>query len=128
MTLRQLLLSILGITTIFFLFCIPTSCTYHNEEELYTIEPCDTTNVTYSENINAILSNKCNACHSKSSALGGVVTENYDDLKTIVNDGRFWGTINHLKGYEKMPKGLNKLSDCELKKIEIWMDNGAPKN
>lgn len=103
-----------------------TSCYYDNEEELYPqpIE-CDTINVTYSQTIAPIMSASCNFCHGESSPSGNVITDNYDDLKTIADDGRLWGCVNHESGYSPMPKDRPKLNDCDLKKIKVWLDNGA---
>jgi hypothetical protein len=36
------------------------------------------------------------------------------------------GVVNHLDGFSKMPKDRAKLPDCELKQINLWLDNGAP--
>lgn len=105
-----------------------SSCTYHNEEELYPPEPCDTLNVSYSQTIAPIFMNKCNACHNSISQLGGVVTENYEGIKKVIDDGRFERAVNHREGITPMPKGSPKLSDCRLAKIRIWLEDGAPNN
>ncbi len=103
-----------------------TSCYYDNEEELYPnpIE-CDTTIVTYSASITPIMSNNCNGCHSSSAPSGNVITDTYEGLKIIADDGSLWGAVNHESGYSPMPKDRPKLNDCDLTKIGIWLDNGA---
>lgn len=103
-----------------------TSCYYDNEEELYPnpIE-CDTTNVTYSASITPIMSNNCNGCHSSSAPSGNIITDTYEGLKIIADDGSLWGAVNHESGYSPMPKDRPKLNDCDLTKIGIWLDNGA---
>ena len=106
-----------------------TSCYYDNEEELYPqpIE-CDTTNVTYSSTIAPIMDSSCNDCHSSTSPSGNVITDTYEGIKEISDDGRFWGAVNHEEGYSPMPKGLPKLNDCDLTKINIWLNEGALNN
>jgi len=103
-----------------------TSCYYDNEMELYpqTIE-CDTTNVTYSATIAPIMSSNCNGCHGGSAPLGNVITDTYDGVKQIADDGRLRGVVNHESGYVPMPKDRPKLNDCDLTKIGKWLDNGA---
>lgn len=103
-----------------------SGCYYDNEEELYPqpIE-CDTINVTYSQTIAPIMSSSCDFCHASSAPSGNVITDNYDDLKTIADDGRLWGSVNHESGYSPMPKDRPKLNDCDLKKIKVWLDNGS---
>jgi hypothetical protein len=110
-----------------------TSCYYDNEEYLYPnnggITGCDTTNVTYSGTVAPILeTNNCNNCHNPASPSGGVIVNNYEDLITWVNNGRFLGSINHEPGFSPMPKGGNKLSNCNLLKIQKWIDDGAFNN
>ncbi|MFC1732387.1 hypothetical protein ACFL6I_18945 [candidate division KSB1 bacterium] len=105
---------------------IANACYYDIEEELYPI--CDTTNITYSGTIVPIIDGSCNVCHSQGLQLGNISTEGYNNLKTIVDDGSFWGAINHNTNYSPMPKNGNKLSDCTLKQIKTWIDQGAPNN
>lgn len=105
------------------------SCYYDNEEELYPdIAGCDTTNVTYSGVVAPILETYCNGCHSGNGPSGGIKTDNYNDLQTTINSGQFRGAINHLSGFSAMPKNAPKLSDCNLLKINNWLDSGAPNN
>ncbi len=103
-----------------------TSCYYDNEVELYPqpIE-CDTANVTYSATIAPIMSSNCNGCHGGSAPQGNVITDTYEGLKIIADDGRLWGAVNHKPGYLPMPNDRPKLNDCDLTKIGIWLDNGA---
>ncbi|MGZ5286470.1 MAG: c-type cytochrome domain-containing protein [Flavisolibacter sp.] len=89
---------------------------------------CDTTNVSYSGMIKNIISLKCQGCHSTASASGGIDLSNYAGVKTRVNDGSLWGSINHTPGYTAMPQNGNKLSVCELNQIKKWMDADAPNN
>jgi len=106
-----------------------TSCYIDKEDELYPDAPnCDITNVTYSQTVTPILQNNCNGCHNAVSQSGGIITDNYADLQTIINNGKFRGSINHLSGYSPMPKGAGKLSSCDLQKINKWLDAGAPNN
>ncbi len=102
------------------------SCTYDNEVELYP-QPveCDTTSVSYSAAIIPIMSNNCNGCHGGAAPTAGVITDSYEGLKQIADDGRLWGAVNHEQGYSPMPKDLPKLNDCDLAQINIWINNGA---
>lgn len=105
------------------------SCYYDDEETLYPQSlACDTTNVTYSATISAIMSSNCNACHSGSAPQANIKTDNYTDLKDIADNKKLWGAVNHLSGYSPMPKDRPKLSDCDLDKIRIWIYEGALNN
>ena len=106
------------------------SCHYNNKEELFgTKTPCDTTNITYSNTITSILiNNGCLNCHTGPAPDGNITLSSYADVKAKVDDGKLWGSINHLPGFSPMPQGGNKLSNCELTKIMLWIDAGAPNN
>lgn len=89
---------------------------------------CDSTVFTFSGAVKNIIQNKCQGCHSGTSAGGGIDLSTYNLLKIQVNNGKLWGTISHLAGYSPMPKNGNKLSDCEIVQIRKWMDAGSLNN
>ncbi len=104
-------------------------CEYHNEEELYGTTECDTSDYSYSTFILPLLEeNDCIACHSLMDAKGNVILEGYDNLMESLNDGSFLGAIRHDPGYEPMPEGLPKLPECDILKVELWVNAGAPNN
>ena len=120
------------ISCIFALFLMSIfyySCYYDKEQDLYpnNTQPCDTTNVTYSQTIAPIMSTNCNVCHSVVLHSGGVVTENYDGLKIVADNGKLIPAVEQT-GFFPMPKGGNKLPACDLSKINIWVRDGALNN
>jgi len=125
MTLKLTLISF-GVSGL--LIILPQSCENNNELALYGIQECDTINITWNSKISAILKNNCVSCHGKDLAYNGVRHDSYAAELIVVNDGRLRGVVNHLDGYSKMPKDRGKLPECELKQINIWIDNGAPEN
>lgn len=92
------------------------------------IEACDTENVSYSGFVVNLLQTHCNGCHGTGIANGGVTTDNYDGVKIIAENGRFYGATNWEQGFENMPQGLDQLERCELDKIKSWIDAGAENN
>ena len=102
------------------------SCVNNNEEDLYGIKPCDTTDITWESPVRGILQQYCVMCHGPSFAAKGVRHDSYESEKIVINDGRLRGVINHLPGYSKMPKDRGKLPECELNILNTWLDNGAP--
>jgi cytochrome c5 len=106
-----------------------SACYYDKEEELYPpITQCDTSNVGYQATIVPLMKANCNACHNSSAPSAGIATDNYQGVKTIALNGKLYGSIAHLSGYSPMPKGGNKLSECDIKRVKIWIDMGAPEN
>ena len=102
-----------------------SSCYYDVEENIYPTVECDTTNISYTETILPIISNNCYACHDQASNFGGITLEGYDRLKTYVDNGGLLGVIKHESGFSPMPKNQAKLIDCDIEKIETWINDGA---
>jgi uncharacterized membrane protein len=88
-------------------------------------DDCDTTSVKYNVQVTSVLNKNCNACHSKTSASGSVILDSYGEVKKYVDNGKLVGAINHKAGYKAMPPSGTKMTDCNLKTIQIWIDNGA---
>jgi uncharacterized membrane protein len=53
-------------------------------------------NYSFSENISHIIQSNCVACHSSPSPNAGVSLENYDQIKSIADEGRLVDVINGL--------------------------------
>lgn len=110
-----------------------TGCYYDSEEKLYPqlSASCDLTNVTFAETVTPILQASCYSCHSNSNAAnsgGGIKIQNYADVLTIAKNGKLMGTVNHSSGYQAMPQGGGKLTDCEINQLQKWIDNGTLNN
>ncbi len=89
---------------------------------------CDTTNVKYSTHIKPLIQNTCQGCHSGAAPAGGIDLSTYAGIKAIADNGKFFGTISHLTGYKPMPQNGNKLSDCRINMVKIWINGGALEN
>ncbi|HWI92309.1 MAG TPA: hypothetical protein VNT20_13590 [Flavisolibacter sp.] len=119
---KQISLLLAFVTFIF------VSCYYHKEDILYGTN-CDTTNVTYSSTIKSLLNNySCLGCHIGVNPPGGINLETYPNVKTMVDNGRFYGAITHAGGFKPMPDGGPKMNSCDINKIKAWIDAGAPDN
>ena len=104
------------------------SCRTDVEEELY---PCEFIgDVSYSEEIVPILSQNCYQCHSAKAAPGftDIVLEGHSDLMVKVNDGVLLCAINHRSCAKEMPLNGDKLDQCLIDKIEVWINEGAKDN
>jgi len=110
-----------------------SGCYYDSEEFLFPEinNQCDTSNVTFGETIQPVLSQYCYSCHSNSAAAaygGNIKLEDYNDVKVYADNGRLLGAIQHAPGYSAMPKGGAKLDDCTINLFSIWIENGTPDN
>ena len=101
------------------------SCEYNNEEELY---PCVPATVTYTETIVPILETNCYECHDAAAIPSGIVLEGYSNLKLMIDAERLIGAIRHLENFSAMPKDRGFLPECDILRIEKWVNEGYPNN
>ncbi len=94
----------------------------------YCDAACDTTNVSFKNNIFPVVETYCLGCHSGTTPGGNIYLRNYNDLVAVAKNGKLWGSINFVSGYSPMPKNANKLSACTLATFKIWINNGTPNN
>ncbi|MDX1350758.1 MAG: hypothetical protein R3279_10945 [Putridiphycobacter sp.] len=101
------------------------ACYKDNEEELYGIETCEASSVSFQADIMPIIETGCNTvgCHVQ----GGnapTIYENYNQIKASVDNGKFETRVLIDK---TMPPSA-PLTDCQIKYLQKWLDDGAPNN
>ncbi len=84
---------------------------------------CDTVNVKYDSHIKPLMISFCTGCHFA----GGTspTLDNYNGVKGAVDVGSFLPAVKHT-GTKPMPQGGQKLSNCNLRKIDLWVQAGMP--
>ncbi len=102
-----------------------TSCYKDNEMSLYGEVDCDTTTVSFSNDIFPIIDMNCTVtgCHTAGGSAPGTF-ENYAQVKDKVDDGKF---RNRVLISQDMPPGV-PLTDCQILHITKWLNDGAPNN
>ena len=103
-----------------------TCCYYDNAAVLYP-DNCTTQKVTYTQFVRPFVDAGC-SCHVKGSVNGNVNLHTYTDLKVYVKNGLFMKTIKHESGVSPMPPSVAKRTDCEITKLEVWINSGAIEN
>ncbi|MDP4263967.1 MAG: c-type cytochrome domain-containing protein [Bacteroidota bacterium] len=92
------------------------------------IGSCDTAVFTYNAAIKVIIGNKCVGCHNPSSLGGGIDLSTYNGVNTVALNGRLYGSVANQPGFSPMPKNSPKLSDCEIRQIQKWINAGSLNN
>jgi hypothetical protein len=109
-----------------------SGCYYDKEAILYPpgTSTCDTVSASlFASTVMPILNANCNSCHGGAASAGaGVALDNYSAVLVQVNNGKLMGDITHATGYVPMPMGGNKLSDCNIAKIQKWINSGKLNN
>lgn len=89
---------------------------------------CDPTQFTYSGTIRNLLSTHCTGCHGGTAPSGNINLTIYDGVRAVALNGKLLGAVSHAPGFQPMPQGGNKLSDCQIGQIRSWIDAGTPNN
>jgi hypothetical protein len=104
------------------------SCYYDNEEYLYSSVPCDNT-FTFTSRIAPLVAQQCaSGCHEGANPSAGLSLTTYDEIKAIVDNGGFAGSLDGTNGYSIMPKGTTGLSTCDKNAVNDWIVAGALNN
>lgn len=108
-----------------------SSCYYDKEDQLYPSSGiCDTAApATYAITMVPLFQQYCYSCHGGTAASGGgILMGTYAKDKAMALNGSLYGSISHASGYSPMPKGLNKMTVCQISKIKKWIDGGSLNN
>jgi len=89
---------------------------------------CDTAVFTFSGAVSLTMNTYCRGCHNPSSPGGGIDVSTYAGVKSIAQNGKLVGSINHSPGFIAMPQSGNKLSGCKIEQIQRWVSGGALNN
>jgi mono/diheme cytochrome c family protein len=110
--------------------CVYFSSCYYDKDELInpTTGNCDTTQVTFTQFVNPLITQQCVSCHSVGNPSGNVLLDGYLNIKQQVDNGKLLGSLSHEVGFSPMPKNGTKLEVCQLSKMQRWVLNGAPNN
>lgn len=87
---------------------------------------CDSSQFTFSGQIQPLMNKYCNGCHNSTNASMNVNVSNYAGVTVAVAQGLL-RSIDH-SGYYPMPKGGSKLSNCEIVQVQKWIQAGMPNN
>lgn len=103
-------------------------CYYDSEEVLYPNTFCDTVNVTYSGAIAPIIADNCLQCHSSGgTGFASADLTSYSGVMVVVESGSLLNAIRRTPSSIPMPPDA-PLRSCDVKRIELWIADGAPNN
>lgn len=92
------------------------------------VASCDTAVFTYSGAVKPIMETKCAGCHNPANLGGNIDLSTYNAVKVVALNGKLYGSVAQQTGYSPMPKNSAKLSDCEIRQIQKWINVGSLNN
>lgn len=109
-----------------FISTIISSC---DKDQSYVLPPpdtsgCDVSNVSFAMDVQSVISERCQGCHSNIVQLSGVNMEGYDNIKSYAQNGKLVSSITG----SMSSHFVNKNSSCDLLKIQTWIKNGCSNN
>ncbi|MCB0760537.1 MAG: hypothetical protein KDC12_03365 [Flavobacteriales bacterium] len=87
---------------------------------------CDTLELTFSGDIQPLVAAFCEGCHTGSNAGGDVKLTNHAEIAAAGANGSLYGSVAWEAGYTQMPQNGSQLTECQLRMIEMWIENGMP--
>jgi hypothetical protein len=98
------------------------------KKDAITTVDCTGVAPTYTANVKILLDGKCatSGCHAATNPAEGLDYSSYGQAKINCAKDNFRGSIQHLSGYDAMPKGAAKMSDADIKTLNCWVQNGMP--
>jgi hypothetical protein len=85
---------------------------------------CDSAQFKYSTTIKPLIDKYCIGCHAYPNASGSIELSSHAGVVAATAGGKL---LNSLKATTNwMPKGGNRLSDCQIKQFEKWINAGTP--
>ena len=91
-------------------------------------DDCDTTDVSYAQNIVPLLNQNCVICHSGTNPQAGLSLTNLAEVQGAVTYKNLIQRVRHETGYPVMPPSGVKISDCNIRQLELWIQDGMPDN
>lgn len=106
-----------------------SACYKNDLETLGGTKDCNIVNMSYANDIRTMVAVSCavSGCHDAGATTTFTLTS-YEDVKLIVDDGRFLKSVRHEQGIAPMPKSSSKLSECNINRIASWIQAGALNN
>lgn len=84
--------------------------------------------VSFAQDIFPIMDKYCIGCHSGNNPWAGLFLRDHAEIADASLNGDLLPSIRHDAGFPEMPKDIDKLLDCDIEKVRLWIEAGAPNN
>ena len=120
-SIKLILFSVITAFSVFIISC--------EKDEVVKVQPppsdCDTVNITFALNIEPVIKERCEGCHSNSAQSAGVNLEGYDNIKNHALNGSLVSSIEGtMQGF--FYKAGDTTASCKFLQLKAWINKGAP--
>jgi len=104
------------------------------EQGAFNIEcPDDTTCVieapiSFKSDVFPVVDKYCKGCHSGTHPWADLFLRNYNEVKEVADNGKLVGVISHDMDFPPMPQNQDRLLQCDIDRITLWVQEGALNN
>ena len=106
-----------------------SGCAYNVESELYPTEgPCDTTNVSFANDVLPMVEYRCQSCHGSMNPAAGLSLVTYEEISLIGLNGMLSDRINRAEMDEWVMPPDGPLPNCKRSILDAWVADGCPQN
>ncbi len=91
------------------------------------IDDCNLESVSFTSDIQLIISNNCASCHTGTSPTGGIAFSSHSEISALANSGKLMDALMGSNGVSQMPPS-GPMDDCNIDKITKWIEDGTPNN
>jgi|688.fasta_scaffold278096_3 hypothetical protein len=120
-SMKKVFVSVLAFA--FLMVLSQNACYYDNEVEQYGVVSCDTTSISFSQDVLPIINANCISCHVQGGVQSSSPLTNYNEIKGFSDEIK-----NRVNGIGGIMPPAGPMSECNQSKIEAWVRAGAPNN
>ena len=84
--------------------------------------------LSFKSDVFPVIDKYCKGCHSGAHPWADLFLRDYEEVKVVSDNGKLVGVIGHDTGFPPMPNNQDKLSQCDIDKIKMWVEEGALNN
>jgi len=84
--------------------------------------------ISFASDVFPVIDKYCKGCHSGANPWAELFLRDYQEVKEVADSGRLVGVISHEIGFPQMPKDQDRLLQCDIDRIRMWVKEGAPNN
>lgn len=111
------------------LILLLSGCRYDTERDLYgDVVPCDTSLVSYTNDLVPLLEMYCFECHTGPTPSGERDFSTYEVLAEVAEQGELLNRIELAENDPEVMPSTGPMPACDIDRFRLWIEAGYPNN